>query len=163
MFKLFEKINNNDVYIIAEMSANHGGSLEHALEIVRQTAKIGADCLKIQTYTADSLPEYRKDIVSAVKDMLNDNPELKQQLSDVICCTIDDNRYADYEPTESDKPFGGKLRLNSEFFTSNTLRADLAEESKVGWSVPNDSPQSIVSHELGHGIHLGLCALTPSC
>ncbi len=55
MFKLFEKINNNDVYIIAEMSANHGGSLEHALEIVRQTAKIGADCLKIQTYTADSL------------------------------------------------------------------------------------------------------------
>ncbi len=106
----------------------------------------------------ECLPEYRKDIVSAVKDMLNDNPELKQQLSDVICCTIDDNRYADYEPTESDKPFVGKLRLNSEFFTSNTLRADLAEESKVGWSVPNDSPQSIVSHELGHGIHLGLCA-----
>ena len=55
MFKLFEKINNNEVYIIAEMSANHGGSLEHALEIVRQAAKIGVDCLKIQTYTADSL------------------------------------------------------------------------------------------------------------
>ena len=41
--------------IIAEMSANHGGSLDNALEIVRQAAKAGADCVKIQTYTADSL------------------------------------------------------------------------------------------------------------
>lgn len=55
LFRLFEKIKNNDVYIIAEMSANHGGSLDNAFEIIRQTAKAGADCLKIQTYTADSL------------------------------------------------------------------------------------------------------------
>ena len=55
MFRLFEKIKNGDVYVIAEMSANHGGSLENALEIVRQVATTGADCLKIQTYTADSL------------------------------------------------------------------------------------------------------------
>jgi len=55
MFKIYDKINSNQVYIIAEMSANHGGKLENALEIVRQAAKAGADCLKIQTYTADSL------------------------------------------------------------------------------------------------------------
>ena len=55
MFRLYEKINDNEVYVIAEMSANHGGSLDNALEIVRQVAKTGADCLKIQTYTADSL------------------------------------------------------------------------------------------------------------
>ena len=55
MFHLYEKINSDQVYIIAEMSANHGGSLKNALEIVRQAAKAGADCLKIQTYTADSL------------------------------------------------------------------------------------------------------------
>lgn len=55
MFRIFDKIKNNEVYIIAEMSANHGGSLDNALEIVRQVAKTGADCLKIQTYTADSI------------------------------------------------------------------------------------------------------------
>ena len=55
MFHLYEKINKGEVYVIAEMSANHGGSLENALEIVRQAKKAGADCLKIQTYTADSL------------------------------------------------------------------------------------------------------------
>lgn len=55
IFHLFEKIDRDEVYVIAEMSANHGGSLENALEIVRQVARAGADCLKIQTYTADSL------------------------------------------------------------------------------------------------------------
>ena len=55
MFRLYEKIKNGEVYIIAEMGANHGGSLDNALEIVRQSAEAGADCLKIQTYTADSL------------------------------------------------------------------------------------------------------------
>lgn len=55
MFHLFEKINNNEIYVIAEMSANHGGNIETALQIVREAAKAGADCLKIQTYTADSI------------------------------------------------------------------------------------------------------------
>lgn len=55
MFRIFDKINNDKVYVIAEMSANHGGCLDTALEIVRQAAKAGADCLKIQTYTADSM------------------------------------------------------------------------------------------------------------
>lgn len=55
MFRLFDKITGNEIYFIAEMSANHGGSLENALEIVREAAKAGADCLKIQTYTADTI------------------------------------------------------------------------------------------------------------
>lgn len=55
MFHLFDAIKNNELYVIAEMSANHGGSLETALRIVREAAKAGANCLKIQTYTADSI------------------------------------------------------------------------------------------------------------
>ena len=52
---LYEKIQNNEMYIIAEMSANHGGKIENAFRIIEEAAKAGADCVKIQTYTADTL------------------------------------------------------------------------------------------------------------
>ena len=42
-------------YIIAEMSANHSGSIERAKEIIRKAKECGADCVKIQTYTPDTL------------------------------------------------------------------------------------------------------------
>lgn len=53
--RLYDKIKKNEVYIIAEMSANHGGDIENAFQIIEEAAKAGADCVKIQTYTADTL------------------------------------------------------------------------------------------------------------
>ncbi len=43
------------VYLIAEMSANHAGSLARAKEIIHAAKESGADCIKIQTYTPDTL------------------------------------------------------------------------------------------------------------
>ncbi len=42
-------------YLIAEMSANHAGSLTRAKEIIHAAKESGADCIKIQTYTPDTM------------------------------------------------------------------------------------------------------------
>lgn len=42
-------------YIIAEMSANHAGDINLAKQIIRKAKECGADCIKIQTYTPDTM------------------------------------------------------------------------------------------------------------
>ena len=55
------KINNREIgdnqppYIIAEMSANHNGKIENAKKIIKEAKTAGADAVKIQTYTADTI------------------------------------------------------------------------------------------------------------
>ena len=54
------KIGNFDLekegtYIIAELSANHGGKIEIAKETIKSAKEVGANAIKLQTYTADTL------------------------------------------------------------------------------------------------------------
>lgn len=43
------------VYVIAEISANHNGSFENALRLIELAKECGADAVKLQTYTADTI------------------------------------------------------------------------------------------------------------
>lgn len=42
-------------YVIAELSANHNGHLETALKIIEEAKRCGADAVKLQTYSADTI------------------------------------------------------------------------------------------------------------
>ena len=46
---------NNKIYIIAEIGVNHNGSLSLAKELIRECKKSGADAVKFQTYSSDSI------------------------------------------------------------------------------------------------------------
>ena len=46
---------DSPVFIIAELSANHNGSIATALETVKAAKRAGADCIKLQTYRADTI------------------------------------------------------------------------------------------------------------
>ena len=48
-------LEKDGVYIIAELSANHGGKIEIAKETIKAAKEIGANAIKLQTYTADTL------------------------------------------------------------------------------------------------------------
>lgn len=53
--KDYEINNNSKVFIIAELSANHNGDLSLAIETIKAAKRAGADCIKLQTYTADTI------------------------------------------------------------------------------------------------------------
>ena len=62
------KFLDDKVFIVAELSANHNGSLDIAIETIKAAAKSGADAIKIQTYRPDTIT-----INSSKKDFIINN------------------------------------------------------------------------------------------
>jgi sialic acid synthase SpsE len=46
---------NDPPYVIAELSANHNGSIKNALDLIGHAKTIGADAIKLQTYRPDTI------------------------------------------------------------------------------------------------------------
>ena len=55
----------NSVFIIAELSANHNGSIQTAVETIRAAKRAGANAIKLQTYRPDTitLNSHQKDFL----------------------------------------------------------------------------------------------------
>ena len=67
---------DKNVLLIAELSANHSGSLELAIETIKAAKRAGADAIKLQTYTADSLTLNSKNDDFMIKGGLWDGYDL---------------------------------------------------------------------------------------
>lgn len=48
-------LNTDGTFIIAELSANHNGNLQNALDTIKAAKEVGANAIKLQTYTADTM------------------------------------------------------------------------------------------------------------
>ena len=66
-------------FIVAEMSANHNGNKQVAIETIKAAKRAGADAIKLQTYTADTI----------TLDCKSEDFKIKQGLSGTVAiCMI---------------------------------------------------------------------------
>lgn len=74
----FEINESSPIFIIAELSANHNGSLTTAIETVKAAKRAGADCIKLQTYTADTMTIDSNNDDFIIKGTIWENQNLHQ-------------------------------------------------------------------------------------
>lgn len=109
------------------------------------------------------LSDNRKAVLNATKRMFKDHPELIGQLSEIVSKPIAPRSkvitFAEYGPTQYGSFFGGSLTINSDSFSNPGFGKELENLSAKGWYIPDATPESLIVHELAHGLHLELCAL----
>ncbi|UTJ06366.1 pseudaminic acid synthase [Arcobacter roscoffensis] len=78
MFKIGSfDLKKDGVFIIAELSANHNGNLQNALDTIKAAKEIGANAIKLQTYRADTITlNCKKDEFKISQDTLWDGKYL---------------------------------------------------------------------------------------
>lgn len=135
-----------------DAEANEGNEGDEYAELRR----LGVEKIELD----ECREEYRPQVVEAVRNMLEKNPELVGQVKEIRCWKMpDDGTFACYGPSGMDEPFGGVLNLNASRFSSPGLTGELETAGKNGWFVPESDVRSIVTHEMGHAVHLELCAI----
>lgn len=76
---------DNKVFIVAELSANHGSSINVAIETIRAAKRAGADAIKFQTFTPDSITLDSKNDDFIIKNSIWENRSLHDLYSEA--CT----------------------------------------------------------------------------
>jgi pseudaminic acid synthase len=69
-------LSSDGVFMIAELSANHNGSLETAIATIRAAKRAGANCIKLQTYTPDTITIKSDKDDFVIKDTIWDGKKL---------------------------------------------------------------------------------------
>ena len=145
-----------ELFFFGDKSKNHKISSSLTVQESMRLQRMG-----VKRVCLDSCHEKnRQSVVNAVEKMFNEHPELRGQVLEINCHQMSNGTYASYGPTHFGSNFGGVLNINSDYFSDPNLDDDLREKSRMGWFVPNASSESIIEHELGHGMHLELCALS---
>ena len=153
--------------IVDKLRGRPGGVETKNAESPPETAEGGEDTeyaelrrLGVEKIDLDECrEEYRPQVIEAVRSMLERNPELVGQVKEIRCWKMPNSgTFASYGPSGMDEPFGGVLNLNASRFSSSELPQELETAGKNGWFVPESDVRSIVTHEMGHAVHLELCA-----
>ena len=62
---------NHPAFIVAELSANHGQNIQIALKSIKIAKKVGADAIKLQTYTPDTITlDVKSDLFKVQKNTI---------------------------------------------------------------------------------------------
>ncbi len=145
-----------ELFFFGDKSRTHETSLGSTSQEAIRLQQMGVN----RVYLDSCHEANRQSVVNAVEKMFTEHPELRGQVSEINCHPMSNGTYASYGPTHFGSNFGGVLNINSDYFSDPNLDADLQEKSQMGWFIPNASSESVIEHELGHGMHLELCALS---